>query len=268
MGRNMNFNGAVAIVTGSATGVGAACVLRLAESGARVVVNYAHSATEAEQTAQACRALGAEVALIRADIAEDAACRAMVAEAVARWGRLDLLINNAAMTVKSDPFDLETLDAQDFRAVFDVNVIGLYQMCRAALPHLRASGDGAIVNVSSNVAFTGGGSSLAYTASKGAVNALTLALARVAAPQVRVNAVCPGVIDTRWMRRALGEQDYAGFAAANAEITPLGRLASAQDVAEAVLWLAGGAGFVTGELLSVDGGIRLMGKRNRSAEAR
>lgn len=250
---------AVVIVTGSATGVGAACVKQLARRGARVVVNYSRSRTEAEETADACRALGAEVETIQADVADDGACRAMAASVASRWGRLDALVNNAATTVKSDPFDLETLSADDFHAVFAVNVVGAYQMCRAAIPHMRASGGGAIVNVSSNVAFTGGGSSLAYTASKGALNALTKALARMCGPEIRVNAVCPGIIDTRWMRQTLGAEAYGALAQRFSETAPLRRVATPEDVAGAVVWLIEGADFVTGELLSVDGGIRLAG---------
>ena len=255
----MNIRDAVVIVTGSATGVGAACVKQLAERGARVVVNYNRSRAEADETADACRALGAEVEIVQADVADDDACRAMVATAVSRWGRLDALVNNAAMTVKSDPFDLETLSAGDFQSVFAVNVVGAYQMCRAAVPHMRASGGGAIVNVSSNVAFTGGGSSLAYTASKGALNALTKALARTCGPEIRVNAVCPGIIDTRWMRQTLGADAYGALAQRFSQTAPLGRVATPEDVAGAVVWLIEGADFITGELLSVDGGVRLAG---------
>ncbi|AGT10869.1 SDR family NAD(P)-dependent oxidoreductase [Paracoccus aminophilus] len=263
----MKLDGSVAIVTGSATGVGASCAQMLAEKGARVVINYTRSEAEAHATAEACRATGAEALVFRADVADDAACREMVAAAVAKWGRLDLLVNNAAMTVSSDPFDLETLSAQDFQNVFGVNVVGLYQMCRAALPHLRESGQGAIVNVSSHVAFTGGGSSLAYTASKGAVNALTKALARTCAPEVRVNAVCPGLIDTRWMSRAMGDAAYTAFATEAAGKTPLGRIATPEDIASAILWLAEGANFVTGELISIDGGVQLMGARKPAGAA-
>ncbi|GAB4069178.1 SDR family oxidoreductase [Ancylobacter sonchi] len=255
----MKLDEAVVIVTGSATGVGASCARMLADKGARVVVNYTRSQAEAEETAAACAALGAEVELVRADVSDDADCRMMVERAVARWGRLDALINNAAVTVKSDPFDLETLSGEDFQKVFGVNVVGTYQMCRAAIPAMRAAGGGAIVNVSSNVAFTGGGTSLAYTASKGALNALTLALARTCGPEIRVNAVCPGVIDTRWMRQTLGEDAYQALATRFSGTAPLGRVATPEDVAEAVVWLVEGARFVTGELLSVDGGIRLAG---------
>lgn len=259
MEKRKNF---VAIVTGSATGVGAECVKMLAAQGTRVVVNYTRSTQEAEETAAACCKLGVDVALIQADISDDAACRDMVKQVIDRWGQLDILINNAACTVSSDPFDLETLSGDDFQKIFSVNVVGTYQMCRAAIPHLRsASNGGSIVNVSSHVAFTGGGTSLAYTASKGAINALTLALARTCGPSIRVNAVCPGVIDTRWMQNAMGVEAYNTFAEEVARRTPLGRVASAKDVAEAAVWLATGAAFITGELLSVDGGVRLMGAR-------
>ncbi len=255
----MQLEGAVAIVTGSASGVGASCVKMFAQRGARVVVNYTRSRDEAEDTAAACRGFGAEVELVQADVSDDKACREMVARAVARWGRLDALINNAAVTVQSDPFELETLSADDFQKVFGVNVIGAYQMCRAALPAMRETGYGAIVNVSSNVAFTGGGSSIAYTASKGALNALTKVLARTCGPEIRVNAVCPGVIDTRWMRQILGTASYNALADRFSTNAPLGRVATPEDVAAAILWLVEGAEFVTGELLPVDGGIRLAG---------
>jgi NAD(P)-dependent dehydrogenase (short-subunit alcohol dehydrogenase family) len=263
----MNLQNAVALVTGSGTGVGAACVRQFAAKGARVVVNYSRSRQEAEETTAACAALGAEVELIQADIADDAACRRMVARVMERWGRLDALVNNAAITKKSDPFDLETLSGQDFQDVFGVNIVGTYQMCRAAIPALRASGGGAIVNVSSNVAFTGGGSSIAYTASKGALNALTLTLARTQGPDIRVNAVCPGIIDTRWMRQAVGEEGYAALEQRFAQTSPLGRVASAEDVASAIVWLVEGADYVTGELLSVDGGIRLSGGLRKPKQA-
>ncbi|TNC06418.1 SDR family oxidoreductase [Methylobacterium terricola] len=263
----MNLHEAVIAVTGSATGVGAECARMLAARGARVVVNYSRSGAEAEETAESCRALGAEVELVRCDVADDAGCRDLVARCLARWGRLDGLVNNAAVTAASDPFDLETLSAEDFQRVFAVNVVGAYQMARAAIPAMRAGGGGAIVNVSSNVAFTGGGSSLAYTASKGALNALTLALARTCGPEIRVNAVCPGIIDTRWMRQAVGPDAYAALARRFGDSAPLGRVATPGDVAGAILWLIEGADFVTGELLSVDGGIRLSGGRPRPAPA-
>ena len=261
----MKLRDAVVIVTGSGTGVGAASVRQFAAKGARVVINYSRSQAEAAKTAAACRALGAEVEVVEADVADDAACRRMVETAVTRWSRLDALVNNAAITRKSDPFNLETLSAEDLQEVFEVNVIGAYQMARAAIPAIRASGGGAIVNVSSNVAFTGGGSSIAYTVSKGALNALTLTLARTLGPEIRVNAVCPGVIDTRWMRDAVGVEAYAALEQRFANTAPLARVAQPDDVAAAIVWLVEGADYVTGELLSVNGGIRLSGGTRKPA---
>jgi 3-oxoacyl-[acyl-carrier protein] reductase len=261
----MKLKDAVVLITGSGTGVGAACARHFAAKGARIVVNYSRSQREAEETAASCAAEGVEVEIVKADVADDAACRGMVARAMDRWGRLDALINNAAITRKSDPFDLETLSAQDFHDVFAVNVIGAYQMARAAVPAMRASGGGAIVNVSSTAAFTGGGSSLAYAASKGALNALTLALARTNGPEIRVNAVCPGVIDTRWMRDAVGPERYAAIEERFARTAPLARVAQPEDVASAVVFLVEGTDYVTGELLCLDGGIRLSGGLPRPA---
>lgn len=261
----MNLQDAVVIVTGSGTGVGAACVQQFAAKGARVVVNYSRSRLEAEETAAACAALGAEVEVIQGDVSDDQACRTLVQRVMDRWGRLDALVNNAAITKKSDPFDLETLSARDFQDVFAVNVVGAYQMIRAAVPAMQETGGGAIVNVSSVVAMTGGGSSIAYAASKGALNVLTLSLARTLGPAIRVNAVCPGIIDTRWMRDVLGEQGYAALEQRVVENTPLARVALPEDVASAVVWLVEGAEHVTGELLCVDGGVRLAQGMRRPA---
>ena len=255
----MNLKDAVCIVTGSATGVGAAVATRLAGKGARVVVNYTRSRDEALQTQAACEALGAETLLVQADISRDDDCRRMAAETLARWGRIDGLVNNAATTVAADPFDLESLDAEAFSRIFDVNVTGTYQMVRAVVPAMRAAGGGAVVNVSSSSAFTGGGSSIAYTASKGAINSMTLALARTLGPEIRVNAVCPGLIQTRWMPAAVGAATFDTLSERFAQNAPMGRIASADDVAEPIVWLLEGADYVTGELLMLDGGMRLAG---------
>lgn len=264
----MKLDGAVAIVTGSGTGVGAACVRAFASEGARVCINYSRSREEAEGVAADCAAMGVGVELVQADVADDAACRAMVDAVVGRWDRLDILVNNAAITKKSSAADLETLSAADFHDVFAVNVIGAYQMARAAIPAMRASGGGAIVNVSSNTAFTGAGTSIAYTSSKGALNALTLALARSQAPDIRVNAVCPGVIDTRWMGSVYGAEQQAALMRRMIEETPLGRPATPEDVASAIVWLAAGSEFVTGELLTVDGGLRRLLPREGARDGR
>ncbi len=255
----MNLGDAVAIVTGSATGVGAACARGLAAKGARVVINYTRSREQALETQRACETFGVETLLCEADIADDSDCRRMADAALTKWGRIDALVNNAATTVPSDPFDLDTLSAADFQHVFGVNVVGTYQMVRAVLPAMKQAGSAAIVNISSNVSVTGGGSSIAYTASKGAVDAMGRVLARTLGPTIRVNTVCPGVIDTRWMRNALGVGGYDALERRFSDTAPLRRVATAADVAEVAIWLIEGADFVTGETIFVDGGIRLAG---------
>jgi NAD(P)-dependent dehydrogenase (short-subunit alcohol dehydrogenase family) len=258
-----HLSGQVFIVTGSGTGVGAACVRRLARDGASVVVNYTRSEDEARATEAECRALGAETLLVRADVSDDAACRDLADRALARWGRIDGLVNNAAITRAADPFDLDALSLDDFMRIYRVNVGGAFQMARAVVPAMRKQGRGAIVNVSSNSALTGGGSSHAYTASKGALNSLTLALARVLAPQIRVNAVCPGLIESRWMPNAIGEARFAALKQQFEASTPMARVAEPEDVADAVAWLLCGTAYCTGELLGLDGGVRLSGGARR-----
>ncbi|HEX9277286.1 MAG TPA: SDR family oxidoreductase [Casimicrobiaceae bacterium] len=254
-----DFSDSVFIVTGSGTGVGAACVRMLASGGGRVVVNYSRSEEEARQTESDCQALGAETLLVKADVSDDAACREMVRRTLDRWGRIDGLVNNAAIAKRADPFNLEELSLEDLVEVYRVNVGGVYQMSRAVVPAMKRQGSGAIVNISSNVVFTGGGSSLAYTASKGAVNALTLALARVLGPEIRVNAVCPGVVNTRWIPETVGEQQFDALKHRFQHASPMGRIAEPDDVAEVVVWLLTGTKYCTGELLGIDGGIRLSG---------
>jgi len=258
----MTISRKAAIVTGSATGVGAATALALAKGGYDVLVNYSKSAAEARETEAACRAAGADALLVQADIADDAGCRAMVAQAVARWGRLDVLVNNAGVTSFGGTGNWDVLDAATFERIFAVNVRGTFQMVRAAVPHLKArgAGGGSIVNVSSIAGALGIGSSVPYIASKGAVNSLTLYLARTLAPEVRVNAVCPGLITTRWFTAGLGEQAYENIKSQYEAGAPLQRACGAEDVAEAVLWLADGASTVTGELLLLDSGMHLGGR--------
>lgn len=246
----------VAVVSGSATGIGAACARHLAAAGLNVAVNYTKSAKEAEATAAACRALGVEALVVRGDVAEDADCRALAAAALGAWGTLDVLVNNAGTTRFAAAGDLESLTADDFARIFAVNVTGAYQLTRAAAPHLKAAG-GSVVNVSSHSGFSGIGSSMAYAASKGALNTLTLSLARELAPEVRVNAVCPGFVDTRWMAGKLNEKEMAAFRARAAELAPLRLLVTPDQVAEAVCWFALGGRAVTGQLLVIDAGTHL-----------
>ncbi len=247
----------VAVVTGAATGIGAAIARRLAGGGWRVALGYRSSETEAKAVAAECEGLGAEVLLHRADVTADADCRALAGAALERWGRIDALVNNAGTTKFVAALDLEGLNAEDFAQIFEVNLLGTWQMTRAAAAALKASGRGAVVNVSSHSGLSGSGSSLAYAASKGALNTLTLGLARTLAPEVRVNAVCPGYVETDWARRALDDDAFEALKQGIREVAPLKRVTSADDVAEAVGWFVDGGAAITGQLLVIDGGTHL-----------
>jgi 3-oxoacyl-[acyl-carrier protein] reductase len=247
-----------AIVTGSATGVGAATALLLAQRGYNVLINYAKSEREARESEAACRAAGADTLRMQGDVADDAACRALAEAAVGRWKRLDALVNNAGVTTFKGGGHWDAMDAEVFQHIMGVNVLGTFQMVRACAPHLQAA-RGAIVNVSSIAGALGIGSSVPYIASKGAVNAMTLHFARTLAPQVRVNAVCPGLITTRWFTDGMGQEAYEKIKANYEQTTPLQTAASAEDVADAVVWLIDGARTTTGELLMLDGGRHLGG---------
>ncbi len=249
----------VAIVTGSATGVGAATALLLARRGYDVLINYSKSETEARASQAACAEAGADTLLVRADVAEDADCRALAAAAVARWGRIDALVNNAGVSTFSGAANWDVLDAAVFQRILGVNTVGTFQMVRACAPHLKTAGGG-IVNVSSIAGALGIGSSVPYIASKGAVNAMTLYLARALAPEIRVNAVCPGLITTRWFVDGIGQEGFEKVKATYEKATPLGRACTPEDVAEAVVWLIDGARTVTGELVLLDSGMHLGGK--------
>lgn len=257
----------VAIVTGSATGVGAATALLLARRGYNVLINYSKSIVEAQESQAACQSAGADTLLVRGDVAVDADCRALAQAAVTRWGRIDALVNNAGITSFAGAANWDALDAQTFQHILGVNTVGAFQMVRACAPHLRAGGEGAIVNVSSIAGALGIGSSVPYIASKGAVNAMTLYLARALAPEIRVNAVCPGLITSRWFVDGIGQEGYEKVKASYEKATPLGRACSPEDVAEAVVWLVDGARTVTGELVLLDSGMHLGGQVNVPGKA-
>ena len=253
----MKLKESVCIVTGSATGTGAACAVQLARKGARVVVNYTKSASEAKDTAEKCKAAGGEAIVVQADVALDADCRKLAQAALDKWDRIDGLVNNAGITKFAAAADLDALTAEDFQRIYAVNVIGPYQMIRACVPAMKRQAAASIVNVSSISGVMGIGSSTAYVASKGALNAMTLALARSLAPGIRINAVCPGLIETRWHLSRFSEEDYAKFKANYEKTVPLAKAASADDVAEVAVWLLEGAAQVTGETILVDGGLHL-----------
>lgn len=250
----------VALITGAGTGVGAATALMLAHKGYDVLVNYSRSADEAEASAAECRAAGADALVVKGDVAQDADCRALAQAAQDRWGRIDALVNNAGISIFGKAAEWDSLDAEAFQRVLGVNTLGTFQMVRACVEPLKRA-QGSIVNVSSVAGALGVGSSMPYIASKGAINAMTLHLARALAPAVRVNAVCPGLITTRWFVQGVGQQGYeAGLKSYEAGV-PLQRPCSPEDVAEAIVWLVDGARTVTGELLLLDSGMHLAGAR-------
>jgi NAD(P)-dependent dehydrogenase (short-subunit alcohol dehydrogenase family) len=259
----MSKDGLCVIVTGSASGLGAATAAILAKGGARVVVNYSNSQKEAEQTADLCRSSGAEVVVVQGDVSRDEDCR-KIAAAAAPFGRLDALINNAGTTKHVPHGNLDGLSAEDFQRIYAVNTIGPYQMIRSARSLLEASAKAsgrpaAVVNVSSVAGISGGGSSVAYAASKGALNAMTLSLARALAPAIRVNTVCPGYIDTPWFTKGRGEAGAKQVRDAVVAKVPLKVASTAEDIAQLVYFLASPASSnMTGECVRMDAGMHLI----------
>ena len=253
-----------AIVTGSASGLGAATAELPARSGARLVINYSSSQKEAEATAELCRKAGAaEVLVAQGDVSKDDDCRRIVAAANG-WGRLDILVNNAGTTKHVAHADLDGLSAEDFQRVYGVNTIGPFQMVRAARSLLeagaKASGrPSAVVNVSSVAGISGVGSSIAYAASKGALNTMTLSLSRALAPLIRVNTVCPGYIDTPWFTKGRGEAGAKQVRDTVVAKVPLKVASSADDIAQLVCFLAMPASSnMTGEVVRMDAGMHLI----------
>jgi ketoreductase RED2 len=240
------FRGQTVLVTGSSSGIGAATARLFAASGASVVINSSRS-TEAGE------ALAAELpdaGYVQADVAVEEQARRLIDDVVTRWGRLDVLVNNAGTTQLISHGDLEAASPDVWRRIFDVNVIGTWQVTVAAVPHLRSSGFGQVINVSSVAGQRPTGSSIPYACSKAAMSHMTRLLANVLGPDIRVNAVAPGLVDTPWT----ADWDLARqFVTAQA---PLQRTAVPEDVAEVILGLARSA-YVTGEVVLVDGGLNL-----------
>lgn len=241
-------NGKVAIVTGSATGIGRATALEFARDGADVVINYSRSETEAQQTRDDCAALGVRALLIRADCAQEEEVKDLVARTVDELGGVDILVNNAGRTRFVPLPEIEELADADWDQLFQLNVKGAFYGTRACTRSMRERGEGLVVNVASIAGYTGAGSSIPYAVSKGAMITLTRSLARALAPQIRVNAVAPGIVTTRWVA---GREDHVER---YAKETPLGRAATAEDVARVVVSFATHGTFLTGEVIVVDGG--------------
>jgi len=241
----------VALVTGSATGVGRACAAKFAANGFDVVVNYPGAdKVEAEKTVGLVAELGGKAILAKCDVSLDEEVVAMIADIERAFGRLDVVVNAAGITHFVPHEDLDNLSEDQLDATFAVNAKGPFFVTRAALRLLRLRESAAVVNVSSVAGISGSGSSIAYCASKDALNTLTKSLARVLAPKIRVNAVCPGPIDSRWLRRGMTEDQIQEKVAG----IPIPRLSSPEDIAETVFYLATRTDMTTGQLLLVDGG--------------
>jgi NAD(P)-dependent dehydrogenase (short-subunit alcohol dehydrogenase family) len=249
----MELRGRVAIVTGGGTGIGQAVCLRLAKAGAKaVVVNYSRSAEEAQATAGELVSLGIEALAHQADISDEAAVKAMMAATVDRYGRLDVLVNNAGTTHFVPAPDLDGLTEDVWNDILSVNVKGTFYCCRAAAPELRKT-KGAIVNIASIAGHRGSGSSIAYSVSKAGVLQLTRSLAIALAPDVRVNSVSPGLVSTRWFKSRFGEEANIPYEASFVSTTPLGVIATPDHVAIAVMAFIEND-LVTGQDVVVDGG--------------
>jgi ketoreductase RED2 len=238
--------GQVAIVTGSSSGIGEATAHRLANAGAAVVVNSSTSVDAGEQVAAALP----NAIYVQGSVADEAACKRLVEATLARFGRLDILVNNAGTTQLIPHADLDAVTDEIFHRILDVNLLGTWYLTRAAMPHLKQSPQGVVVNVTSVAGLRPTGSSIPYAVSKAAINHLTVLMAKVCGP-VRINAVAPGLVATPWTK------DWGGLHALVAQNAPLGRSASAEDVADAIYGVVI-AKYMTGEIVCVDGGLSLV----------
>ena len=254
----MKLENKVAIVTGGGTGVGRATSLQLAAEGCAIVVNYSHSAKDAGNTVSEIRENGGRALAHRADVADDPQVREMVDATTREFGQLDILVNNAGTTEFISFRDLDAVTPGTWDRIMKVNVVGAFQVARAAVKAISGtSGTGDIINVTSVAGLNATGSCIPYAASKAALNNVTISLARTLAPDIRVNAVAPGFINSRWLKEGLGD-NYEAFRDNFNENLPLRRVCEPADVADAILSLLTGSRLVTGHILPCDGGMLLM----------
>jgi 3-oxoacyl-[acyl-carrier protein] reductase len=249
----MKLKDRVAIVTGGGTGIGRAISEHLAEAGARVIVNYSRSREDAEATVKEIQSKGGTAVAVGADVSDQSQASALMNGAITEFGRLDYLINNAGWSQRVPHAEMDKLTDEIWDHVFDTNLRGAFYCVRAAAPLLKKQPGAAIVNIASVAALLGMGSSMAYAASKGGMVTLTKSLARALAPDIRVNAVLPGFIRTRfagWTEDAFSSAE---------KVTPLRKLATVDDVADAAVFFCAHALGTTGETLVVDGGSAALG---------
>jgi len=240
--------GKTALITGGGTGIGRSIAVRLAHEGVNVTINYSCSEKDALETRSEVEALGVRGIVCKADVANDEQVRGMVGKTIEEFGRLDILVNNAGVTYFVDHDDLEGLREEHWDHIMGVNVKGIFHCCRASSTELKRR-KGCIINITSVAGLTGRGSSIAYAASKAAAISVTKSLARVMAPEVRVNGIAPGIVKTRWVE---GQEEHIRRYAGR---TPLGRIAGPEDVSEVAYSLIAHLKFVTGQIIVVDGGV-------------
>ena len=248
----------VAIITGSSSGLGAAIAEGLAARGYRIVLNTAPNLLSPEPVKAAIEKKGGTAIIAMGDVGQDAACRSIAKAAVEAYGRIDVLVNNAATTKFAAHDDLDALSDEDFLNIYRVNVVAGFMMIRACRSELARHHDGAVVNISSIAAVAGVGSSVAYAASKGALNTMTLSLARALAPDIRVNAICPGFMQSRWFDGRVSQDQYRQFVEYSEKTTPLRQAGTPEMVAEGAIFFASPAArHITGEMLMMDAGWHL-----------
>lgn len=247
----------VSLITGASKGIGSATAKLLASRNHRVVINFCKSEAEAHKTAETCHNLGAETLLFKADISNPNECEALVQATIQKWGRLDNLINNAGITVFSDYKDLKSQSVDVLHKILMTNLYGAYQLSTCVAPHMQKQGKGSIVNISSMAGITGMGSSIPYAVSKGALNTLTLSLAKAFSPEICVNAICPGVVSSSWWNARFKEESkLLLFQKKQIEASPVNKLVSPDDVANTVLFLLEN-NHITGEIIRLNAGVHL-----------
>jgi 3-oxoacyl-[acyl-carrier protein] reductase len=242
----------VALITGGSSGMGEATAKELAKRGWRIGVMFSRNKKEADRVVKEC----GEAIALQGDVGEDADCRRVAKAVLDKWGRIDALVNSAGTTKFVAHGDLEGLSADDILGIFRINFVGPFQMIRACAPALKEA-RGCVVNLSSVASVLGTGSSVAYAASKAALETMTLSLARALGPEVRMNVVAPGYVLTPWQVAAHGADGAAQHEKRFAERAPLKAAAEPQDAADAIVWLIEGARRVTGQIIYVDAGMHI-----------
>ncbi|MFU7588914.1 SDR family NAD(P)-dependent oxidoreductase [Priestia sp. RMT2NF4] len=245
-----DFKNKVFIITGGGTGVGKATALKLADKGAKLVINYSNSEKEAKKAVEEILEKGSMAFAFKANVANENEVNEMIHQTIAQFGRLDGLVNNASITAQIPMHDLESATDDVWDSLYDVNVKGMFHCVKAAVPHIKKQKSGAIVNVGSVAGKTGIGSSIPYAATKAAIHTMTKSLAIALAPHIRVNCISPGAVDTRWWS---GNEDKMYQLAGN---LPLQRISSPEDIADAILFQLKQES-VTGQVFTIDNGQTL-----------